>query len=354
MKLNGKEIIAYSIEAFTKAKALDAFVVVVDEKSYKNGSVAEKYGVDCILGGNSRNASVRNALDYIKVKYPDCKNVMIHEAVGVVVQDKSGTLARGTRVAMVTNISPAEHTIVKDNYSRDSKFCSSSADGFMQDLVAVPGDRLIPLPEGMDEKAFVFTEPLSVAFNAVKAFQRVAVTPKTALGLWGDGSIGFLLALVLRHVYPDSKIYVFGHNRKKLQRFSFAEEIYFSDMPPEDFKLDHCFECVGGSKAEDAINQMIDMINPQGVISLLGVSEELVGLNTRMILEKGLQLIGNSRSVARDMQAAVDLIGGDEAVGQYLQTIISNECDVRSVDDIYNAFELDKLGDFKTVIHWNV
>lgn len=139
MKLNGKEIIAYSIEAFIKAKALDAFVVVVDEKSYKNGSVAEKYGVDCILGGNSRNASVRNALDYIKVKYPDCKNVMIHEAVGVVVQDKSGTLARGTRVAMVPNISPAEHTIVKDNYSRDSKFCSSSADGFMQDLVAVPG-----------------------------------------------------------------------------------------------------------------------------------------------------------------------------------------------------------------------
>ena len=80
VKLNGKEIIAYSIEAFTKAKALDAFVVVVDEKSYKNGSVAEKYGVDCILGGNSRNASVRNALHYIKVKYPDCKNVMIHEA----------------------------------------------------------------------------------------------------------------------------------------------------------------------------------------------------------------------------------------------------------------------------------
>ena len=145
---------------------------------------------------------------------------LIHEAVGVVVQDKSGTLARGTRVAMVPNISPAEHTIVKDNYSRDSKFCSSSADGFMQDLVAVPGDRLIPLPEGMDEKAFVFTEPLSVAFNAVEAFQRVAVTPKTALGIWGDGSIGFLLALVLRHMYPDSKIYVFGHNRKKLQRFS--------------------------------------------------------------------------------------------------------------------------------------
>ena len=45
VKLNGKEIIAYSIEAFTKAKALDAFVVVVDEKSYKNGSVADRKSV---------------------------------------------------------------------------------------------------------------------------------------------------------------------------------------------------------------------------------------------------------------------------------------------------------------------
>ena len=40
--------------------------------------------------------------------------------------------------------------------------------------------------------------------------------------------------------------YFFGKRKKaimqkKLQRFSFAEEIYFSDMPPEDFKLDHCF-----------------------------------------------------------------------------------------------------------------
>ena len=32
-----------------------------------------------------------------------------------------------------------------------------------------------------------------------------------------------------------------------------------------------------------------------------------------------------------------------------------NEAEVaKIVDDIYNAFELDKLGDFKTVIHWNV
>ncbi|MDD6396712.1 MAG: hypothetical protein PUF95_00165 [Selenomonadaceae bacterium] len=54
------------------------------------------------------------------------------------------------------------------------------------------------------------------------------------------------------------------------------------------------------------------------------------------------------------MQKKLPLALIHEAVGQYLQTIISNECDVRSVDDIYNAFELDKLGDFKTVIHWNV
>ena len=33
---------------------------------------------------------------------------------------------------------------------------------------------------------------------------------------------------------------------------------------------------------------MIDYIEPQGMISLLGVSENPVAINTRMVLEKGI------------------------------------------------------------------
>ncbi|SUM34962.1 zinc-binding dehydrogenase [Staphylococcus gallinarum] len=45
---------------------------------------------------------------------------------------------------------------------------------------------------------------------------------------------------------------------------------------------------------------MIDLISPEGSISLLGVSEYGVEINTRMVLEKGLTLFGSSRSGAQD------------------------------------------------------
>lgn len=68
--------------------------------------------------------------------------------------------------------------------------------------------------------------------------------------------------------------------------------------------VDHAFECVGGIKSEDAIEQIIDHINPEGCISLMGVSEEPVDVNTRMVLEKGLTLLGNSRSGYEDLKSS--------------------------------------------------
>lgn len=46
------------------------------------------------------------------------------------------------------------------------------------------------------------------------------------------------------------------------------------------------FECCGGKFSESAINQAIDLIDRQGQLVLMGVTEELVGINTRDVLEK--------------------------------------------------------------------
>ena len=55
--------------------------------------------------------------------------------------------------------------------------------------------------------------------------------------------------------------------------------------------VDHAFECAGGEGSVAAIEQIIDRIN-RGTVSLLGVSENNVPINTRMVLEKGLRLFG--------------------------------------------------------------
>lgn len=278
---------------------------------------------------------------------------LIHEAAGTVLHDCQGKLARGTKVVLVPNIEGKADINVKGNYRKDSLFASSSQDGFMQDVLSISRDRVIPIV-GAYSPEYVLSELLSVAFNAVESLKKAAITPIENIGIWGDGNVAFAIALVMRNVYPKCKIYVFGKHQKKLQHFSFAENTFFIDDIAKDLELDHCFECVGGMGSEQAVNQIIEFIKPQGTISLLGVSENAISINTRKILDKGLILVGSSRSEKEDFKQAVELIGKNEKIKKYLTTIISEMCEVSSLEGIYRAFELDRVSDFKTVIKWNV
>jgi 2-C-methyl-D-erythritol 4-phosphate cytidylyltransferase len=78
--INGKEMIWYSIEAFKKSKNIQDFFVVLDEKEYFNGRIAREYGVKTVQGGSTRNHSFKNALDYIKINYPNCEKIIENNA----------------------------------------------------------------------------------------------------------------------------------------------------------------------------------------------------------------------------------------------------------------------------------
>ena len=54
-----------------------------------------------------------------------------------------------------------------------------------------------------------------------------------------------------------------------------------------------------------AINDLIRYIKPQGTILMMGVSEYKVNINTRDSLEKGLLLVGSSRSGRVDFEKAI-------------------------------------------------
>lgn len=76
--LNGKEVISYSIDAFFNSTNTDKILVVADK--FQSKRIEEKYGVKCVLAGNSRNQSLYNAICYIKDNIKSCKNILIHEA----------------------------------------------------------------------------------------------------------------------------------------------------------------------------------------------------------------------------------------------------------------------------------
>lgn len=80
MPLNGKEVITYSIDAFHDSEMTDNFIIVVDQNEYENKEIENKYGVKCIKGGKTRNESLYNAIQYVKMEIKDCQYILFHDA----------------------------------------------------------------------------------------------------------------------------------------------------------------------------------------------------------------------------------------------------------------------------------
>ena len=69
---------------------------------------------------------------------------LIHEGVGEIVYDPKNEYKAGTNVVMIPNTPMEANDIIKDNYLRSSKFRASGFDGFMQNVVKMRRDLVIP------------------------------------------------------------------------------------------------------------------------------------------------------------------------------------------------------------------
>ncbi len=280
---------------------------------------------------------------------------LIHEAIGSVIYDPTGTFKVGEKVVMIPNVPTQKSSVRAENYLRSSLFRGSSMDGFMQEYIETVPDRLVRIPDAIgNDLVAAFTEMVSVVYHAISRFDRTAHEERGTIGVWGDGNMGYFTALLLKARFPKSRVIVFGVIESKLEDFSFADDVCLVSQIPKDLVVDHAFECVGGNASGTVIEQIIDHIAPEGTIGLLGVSEDPVPVNTRMVLEKGLRLLGTSRSGREDFEGLVDLYSRRSDVVEYLEKMVGAVVKVRSIRDITDAFETDihkQMG--KTIMLWD-
>lgn len=277
---------------------------------------------------------------------------LIHECCGRVVYDPSGTFNQEQLVALIPNVPQDNEDLVFENYRKSSKFLSSGHDGFMREYVSIDSKQLVPL-NGVPGEIGAVTEFVSVACHAINRMDLCAHKNRDRIAVFGDGSLAYTLSCALKQLMPDSKIVIFGKNATKLSLFAFADETYFIDDIPEDMYFDHAFECVGNQASSYAINDVIKYIKPQGTLCLMGVSEEPVPINTRNVLEKGMTLIGCSRSGRQDFVTASQLLK-DGKTQDRLSVIITDFGEVSCVKDIHQVFNMDMTNPFKTVFKWRM
>lgn len=267
---------------------------------------------------------------------------LVHEGTGVVQYDPRRILAAGTPVLMVPNDPSESDPVRAENYLPTSKFAGSTEDGFLQELVSLNPHRVVPIQRNeVSGETAAFTELVSVSMHSINRFLSIAHSDRRRIGVWGDGNLGYIVSLLLTRLLPNSEIIVFGRSREKLENFTFVSATYLSDDIPKGFKLDHGFECAGGSGSADAIAQFISVSRPEGTLMLMGVSEYQQPIATRMVLEKGLRLVGSSRSGREDFEAVLDFYHVHPEAVRYLSRLINNVYDIHNVDDLTHCFEMD-------------
>lgn len=278
---------------------------------------------------------------------------LIHECAGIVIADPTNTYKVGQKVVMIPNQPPKpSDKEFYENYMKGTHFLSSGYDGFMREYVALPKDRVVAY-NNIEDSVAAISEFISVGIHAIDRFEKISHSKKDRIAIIGDGSLAYVMANIVNYIYPNTEIIVIGRHWEKLELFSFAKERYITDDIPENLTFDHGIECCGGDGSGYAINDLIKYIKPQGSLVLMGVSEYKVNINTRDVLEKGLTLIGSSRSGRIDFERAVEMLSNKKFERRF-KNIIYLEDPVRSISDIHRVFATDLNTAFKTVFKWEV
>ncbi|MBO4335970.1 MAG: hypothetical protein J5846_09100 [Desulfovibrio sp.] len=275
---------------------------------------------------------------------------LFHEAVGEIVVDPLHQFPEGSFCILLPGGVDAQ--VKASNYAIGAFFRSSNRDGFCQEVLAMDRSELIPITK-TPVWPYVFTELMSVCVQAYGRLTEIRkVTEKTSFGVLGDGSMGYMMAQTLRIIFPKAQISVFGKHDEKLLNFSFCTHRVNIQDTSHVAEIDVFFECVGGNAAQNAIQMAVQKINPTGTIILMGVSEVPPVVPTRLILEKGLTLIGSSRSVRADFEMAKSFIDRDE-IKNSLQKIVSAHTSFQTASELGDIFTRDKNLPYKTILYKN-
>ena len=199
------------------------------------------------------------------------------------------------------------------NICENLRVLGCQADGAMAEMVSVPAEKIIRLPEDMSYEQGALIEPTAVAVHALR---RADLSRVERLLVIGSGPIG-LQTLQVAHAWRipiivatdivDSKLtkaselgatYAINVSRMTLVDF-FVEE--FGKPNPMDLVM----ECVG---TEATLLQAIESVKKKGQIVIVGVPPTDPKIRLSWVQDRELELLGTLMYTRSDFEEARDLI----------------------------------------------
>jgi threonine dehydrogenase-like Zn-dependent dehydrogenase len=158
-------------------------------------------------------------------------------------------------------------------------------DGTLAEYFCLPTDNLHPVPEGIPDRAAVFTEPLAAACQIL---DQVHVQPTDRVIVLGDGKLGLLVAQVL--ALTGSDLVVVGRHPKKLAILSRRGIATVIEGQRLAGSADIVVECTGQSGGFQAARRLV---RHQGTMILKSTYHDQVRLDLSSLVVDEIQVVGS-------------------------------------------------------------
>jgi threonine dehydrogenase-like Zn-dependent dehydrogenase len=310
------------MRAFVIQRPGHASVAEVPDTVVKDGEILLKVRMVGFCGSDLNSFRGLNPL----VSFP---RIPGHEVSATVLEGK-GELRSGTDVALYpyTNCGKCSSCrLGRTNACQFNQTLGVQRDGALAEFVAMPPDKLYPAK--LSAKELCLVEPLTVGFHAVA---RGSITEKDTIAVFGCGGVG--LGAVAAAALRGARVIGVDVDDKKLEiaRACGAGLTIHSARESLPDSLSRLTEGRGPDVVIEAIGlpatfrAAVEEVCFSGRVVYIGYAKEPVSYETRLFVQKELDVRGSRNALPEDFRAVIRFLeAGKFPVDRAVSSIVSLE-----------------------------
>jgi 2-desacetyl-2-hydroxyethyl bacteriochlorophyllide A dehydrogenase len=197
----------------------------------------------------------------------------------------------------------------RNNLCANRTMVGMTRPGAFAEYMSIPAASLVAMPQEMDSRVAVITEPAATSWHALNLSLRALARPlhECKVLVIGGGAIGMTTALLVKHL-GAARLAVAELNplrRAAVERHAGCETIDPRAAPPAESAYDYVVDAVG-AKATRA--QAFACVKPGGVIMHVGLQDWASEIDMRRLTLAEITLLGTYTYTTADLRATVDAL----------------------------------------------
>ena len=239
-----------------------------------------------------------------------------HEVAATIVEGSktNSALAAGVNVTMSPYTSCGKCASCLRNRPNACQFNETlgvQRDGALTEYIVMPAEKLYPANLSIQELCLV--EPLTVGFHAVS---RGRVTPEDTVAIFGCGGVG--LGAIAASNFAGARTIGIDVDEKKLKIARKAGASHTINTRSE-FLHDRLSEFTGGRGPDVVIEAIglaatfrdaVEEVAFTGRVVYIGYAKEPVAYETRLFVQKELDILGSRNAIPEDFRRVIQMLEG--------------------------------------------